>query len=242
MIWIEWIQDNLISFSNIIGLIGLFVTLYTYLDSKKTKLLGYRVNSVILISQKMPSIEGLEIKYSGKSISDLTISTILIKNCGPKIIESRDLSKQSPLQVKSEGEILSVKECDDQYPKDGIYGFTVSQIDEKTVNIDFEYIKPSGMVTLSILHTGIISIIGELKEGDILSSKSPKIVNPLLKYALYVPFWTIVLLFVICIYCVWANPPVRIAIHLLIVDAIVFTISSFLIPTIRSRLKGMIDI
>ena len=242
MIWTEWIQENLISFSNIIGLIGLLVTLYTYWDSKKTKLLGYRVNSVILVSRKMSSIKELEINYSGKSISELTISTILIKNCGSKIIESNDLSKQSPLQVKSEGEILSVNECDDQYQADGIYGLTVSQIDEKTVQLDFEYIKPSGLVALQILHTGKIAIIGNLKEGDILSSESPRIVNPLLKYALYVPFWTIVLLFAICIFCVWANPPARIAIHLFIVDAIVFTISSLLIPTIRSRLKGMIDI
>ena len=104
---ITWIQDNITAIINTMGAVSLFITIMSYRDSKRQKLLGYRLNCNTVISKSMSNISNLEIRYSGKIITDFSISTIIIKNCGISAIEPKGFGSNSHLKITSNGEIFS---------------------------------------------------------------------------------------------------------------------------------------
>lgn len=156
-------------FSLIIGALFYFVGI-------KRKKISYDIKTFPLISNKINKIEGLTVKYHSQEIDDLFSSTITIKNTGNSKIESQDFAPLYPLALSTTGKFLIDKTKGVQLisSKKSNNIHLLYDLDDRNmcdcITIAYDYISKKDEATLSLIHTGEISVSGELKEGQILSA------------------------------------------------------------------------
>lgn len=157
----------------IIGIAG--GAIVTIINNKR-KRLTRKMFTVNLISGKVSSINGLEIKYNSQSIKNLYSSTIQIKNTGNTTINNVDIPKKRPLSIYTDG-IFIIDKLNIQLPNPNndndihvIFDKNEKGISSSAV-IDFEFIFPRQVITITLLHTGTISL-GKwmIKDGKVLES------------------------------------------------------------------------
>lgn len=160
----------------IIGIIGSAITSFIfYQKGITTKKIIYTIKSKTLITSKQSNIKGLKILFQNNLIEDLTSTTISIKSVGKDNIEMSDLANSSPLCIKTTGKFL----FEDNIDAALTYNSNLSnQIklsiteDLSTINLEYEYFKHNDLVTFNLLHTGDLTISGELKKGSITQENS----------------------------------------------------------------------
>lgn len=167
-------MDILISlFWCILGIAGGAVV--TVINNKR-KRLTRKMFTVNLISEKVSSINGLKIKYNSQSIKNLYSSTIQIKNTGNTTINNIDIPKKKPLSIYTDG-IFIIDKLNMQLPNpnnENDIHITFNKTEKGTSSsaiIDFEFISPRQVITITLLHTGNISL-GKwmIKDGKVLES------------------------------------------------------------------------
>lgn len=144
--------------------------------NNKRKRLTRKIFSINLISEKVSSINGLEIKYNFQSIKNLYSSTIQIKNTGNITINNADIPKKKPLSIYTDG-IFIIDKINIQLPSPNNENdiHVTFYKNEKGISssaiIDFEYISPKQVINITLLHTGKISL-GKwmIKDGKVLES------------------------------------------------------------------------
>lgn len=140
--------------SHIFAIIGIILTVYFYLKSKKTKKPYYSSRSLRLIGKEVNSIDGLRVLYDDKQLSALTITKFAFWNAGRETISYSDVSEKDTLRIESKNgvEILS---CDVLTQSKDAFAFNTQIQDEgKTVLLKFDYIDFRGGAILRIRHTG----------------------------------------------------------------------------------------
>ena len=157
----------------IIGIIG--GAIVTIVNNRR-KRLTRKMFTVNLISEKVSSINGLEIKYNSQPIKNLYSSTIQIKNTGNITINNDDIPKKRPLSIYTNG-IFVIDKLNMQLPNPNNENDINVKFDKNekgtasSAIIDFEFISPRQVITITLLHTGTISL-GKwmIKDGKILES------------------------------------------------------------------------
>lgn len=150
-------------FSILIGLIGIVLSIYTFIKSKKIKKLAVDSDSTILISESLNTYENLKISYNNEDIKSLTSSIIKIKNIGTDIVISSDIAPSTPIVIKTTEKFLlndiSQYEINVSNNKSTV---KLSKLNENSLQVLFDFLNPKDEISITILHTGDIYVEGDL--------------------------------------------------------------------------------
>lgn len=142
------------AFWGIAGIVvSIFVATFFFIVGKKKTLLQYHSTTTPWITSKIVEMTGLYFTFS---------TTIKFINSGNQAITSNDFAEQDKLRIEvHEGKLYSYdvskgnqKLLPQLYP-----------VNNRTINIAFENLKPKQYFTITILHGGSLSVFGELKTG-----------------------------------------------------------------------------
>ncbi|MCI8414930.1 MAG: hypothetical protein HFF00_04795 [Ruminiclostridium sp.] len=152
-------------FWGIIGLVGgLIVATFFYFLGKKKVLLEYSITSTNLISKQMPSIPGMSITLDGKPVECLTLSKVKFINSGNQTIYPGDFAPLAPLAIITEGNLFSSTSgfrIDSDNPN---LHPSITVLNNRAT-LSFDFIKPKESFSITILHDGKVSVLGELTSG-----------------------------------------------------------------------------
>ena len=153
-------------FWGIAGIVaGIIVATFFFLIGQNKKLLEYQVITANLVTKDITNIPGISIMLDGEPLEDLVSTTIKFTNSGNQTIVPDDFATLEPLGATVTGQFLSAKHgyqvsCDN--PNSCPY---IKIINDNTANIDFDFLKPKQSFTITLWHSGILSVLGELKAG-----------------------------------------------------------------------------
>ncbi len=162
--------------SLIIAIIGIILSVYFYLKSKKTKKPYYSSRSLRLIGKEVNSIDGLKVFYDDKQLSALTITKFAFWNAGRETISFSDLSEKDILRIQSKDNI-EILSCDVLTQSKDAFAFnTRIEDDGKTILLNFDYVDYRGGAILRIRHTGSsfndLDLKGSIKTVDSVERKT----------------------------------------------------------------------
>lgn len=168
-----------IDIGTIIGIVGIIFGLATsfffYQKGKKKKKLVYNLETTILISESLKKYENLRILYNYDDIKSLNSTNIKIRNVGNDIIEPDDFMPATPIIIKTSGNFLledvTKYEISCTNSKNRI---NLEKVDESHLKVVFDFLNPKDEIQITILHTGNISITGELKQGEVKNYSNKK--------------------------------------------------------------------
>lgn len=147
------------------ALIGAIISAIFFILGKNKKLLEYQIASVNLITEEMTNIPGISIMLDGEPIKNLIATTIKFINSGNQTICPDDFAKLEPLSTVVTDQFLSTENgyqinCDNPNSCPSI-----KIIGDNTANIEFDFLKPKQSFTITLWHSGNLSVLGELKTG-----------------------------------------------------------------------------
>lgn len=154
------------------GIIGLIATIFFgyifYIKSTQNKSLSLFTTSDTLVSESLTRYKGLKIFYNKKTIKKLVSTTITIKNIGNLTIENSDISPSSPIMFCTSKEFL-LNDVKDYvlYNSNKNSSVSLSKINKSKIQLVFDYLKPGDVISITLLHSGILKINGDLKNGII---------------------------------------------------------------------------
>lgn len=140
----------------------------SWVKSKKRKQFTYATKSNYIILNKANQIEKLDLKFDGKSIDNLTITTIVIWNSQNSEIRIEDIVTDYELTVFSKGdtEILDAKIIFESEPANK---FSIIETTLQKVRFGFEYVDKKDGLVAQIIHTGKsrdINVDVKIKGGE----------------------------------------------------------------------------
>lgn len=138
----------------ILALIGIFLTIYFAVKSRRKKEPICLMRTISLISSNVKKIERLNILYRKIEIENLSVTKLAFWNNGKETIRSSDIAPKNPIQItiKSDFRILS---CDIIYQKNESNGFVLKlSADKKNIIVSFDYVDYLEGIVMQIYHTG----------------------------------------------------------------------------------------
>lgn len=151
---INFLQNNCILFlTTICTIIGIPLSTYFYFKSKKEKMLRFEIKSNNIFKDFESIIGNVKVTCDDKSISTLTITSILMWCDGKETIYDKDIATQMPLIVKAKDgkEILEAKivSCNNQ-----ANNITLEKFENNSYKINFEYLDNKDGFIIQVVHTG----------------------------------------------------------------------------------------
>ncbi len=142
------------TFSQIVGIIAILLSIYFYRKSKKSRTPTYIIRTINLIKEKIQKIETVQIRYSGEIINNLSISKIAFWNDGKETINSSDVAQKKPIIIKinEEFEILDAEIIFNKNEAND-FKITISE-DHKYISVTFDYFDFEEGFVLQVYHTG----------------------------------------------------------------------------------------
>lgn len=164
------------AFWGIVGLVGgAIITVTVTIITKNRKTLTYSTICTPLL--RWFNTSGYTIALNGEPIESLYSLRIKFTNTGNQTINGSDFANAMPLSIKASRRLFPTK-FDGEYT---LHSYTFGHnhtpqllvIDERTIEIAFEFLKPQESFAVSALCDGEISVSGELKSGEIKPDLSP---------------------------------------------------------------------
>lgn len=162
MDWVGWT----------IGAVGLFVTIYALVKSRRSKCLSYATRSIVMVQDRVATIPELAVSFAGTPVDRLTATKILILNTGQSVIRQEDIAPADPLcvGVDEPGKVLKITVARTLGKANRV---RVAGGDKAA--FQFDYLAPSEGCVLNVLHTASASprlagtvIGGRLRQRAIL--------------------------------------------------------------------------
>ena len=151
------------AFWGIAGIIvGILVATFFFAIGKKRTLLQHQSTATPLITNKMAEIPGISITIYGHPVKNLVSTIIEFRNLGNQPVSSADFAEQDKLRIVLAGELYSY----DVSKGNQKLVPALDLVDNKTINIAFENLKPKQYFTVTIWHDGSLDVFGELKTGE----------------------------------------------------------------------------
>ncbi len=161
--------------SVLFGACGILLSVFFYFKGKKNKRLVYNLDTTILISENLNNYENLKILYNNESINSLSSTNIKIRNIGNDIIEPENFIPSTPIIIETSNEFLlqdvSKYKINCSHPKNRA---SLEAIDKSHLKVHFDFLNPKDEIQIIVLHTGEISITGELKQGHVKQYSNKK--------------------------------------------------------------------
>lgn len=150
---------------------ALAFAVFTWFKGKKRREISFVLSTFGIVRGGVNVIEGFKLLYDNVEIENLTVSKLAIWNSGNETINSADIVTAKPLRISctEDMRILSSKIITENEESNL---FHICYIDEKNVNIVFDYIDPKNGVVVQLLHTGYakdINVEGKIKSGKLLA-------------------------------------------------------------------------
>lgn len=144
--------------------IGAIIATFFFYIGKSKKIIEYQVISTNLITKDMTNIPGISIVLDGKPIEDLVSTTIKFINSGNQTIYPNNFATLEPLGATVSGQFLNIHnyQAISDNPNSCPY---VTFVNGNTVSIEFDFLKPKQSITVTLWHSGSITVLGELKSG-----------------------------------------------------------------------------
>ncbi len=181
----------------IITVISIVLAIVFYIKGKRHAKIKYYVKHNVLISKKKYNIDGLNVSYRNKLITDLVRSKVLFYNAGNTTLDYSDIAKTDPLKIKVNDsyeilEVLEIKQSESSNL------FEVESKDENSITFKFDYISPKDKIVITILHTDSslknFDITGKIKGGKIVEITEDdyelSFCNPNNKFLQIIKFWS----------------------------------------------------
>ncbi len=182
-----WLANNpwVNVLSILLAFLGIILAILFYVKSKKDKKPKYTLGSSKLIHNFVSKIEGLEIKYGGEPIPNLTSTRVGFWNGGKQTIKRTDIANTDPLLIKvKEGfKILDAGLLYQTHQANHIV-INVSE-DKSAVGIDFEYLDYLEGGVVQLYHTGTssedVALTGTVQGGgNFQRNKIPEIIQDMI--------------------------------------------------------------
>jgi hypothetical protein len=137
--------------------LGIILALTFYIKSKKDKRPEYSLGSSTLVRESASKIKGLELKYAGEPISNVTFTRLAFWNRGKQTIKGTDIARADPLLIKV-GEGCRILDAEVFFQTNKANNVTLNILDDKsTIRINFDYLDYSEGALVGFYHTGILS-------------------------------------------------------------------------------------
>lgn len=179
----------------IIGIIGSFLGgLLLYYLGKNRKRISYSIDTFRIrldnnceIIDKLKSVQCIisskygrycsDMSYNPIDLKDLYFSIIIIKNIGNTIIDQNDIAPNAPISISTNGKfllnniddavnIISFNRARNIYPQ-----LKIDETNEcNCILLNCDYLEKKEILGCILLHTGDISLRGNLKGGKIIKS------------------------------------------------------------------------
>lgn len=161
----------------IVGLIGVVLAVLFHYKNKNHTALEYQIDSINLITKEMTNIPNLQVHVGNEPVSEMVSTTVRFTNTGNRNISSMDFASKSPLQIVSTKRFLNANDINISYIKTNNINLnpSIEIIDNNTLLLGFEYLRPKQMFSITLLHEGNISVSGDLKIGKMFHYKPPQL-------------------------------------------------------------------
>ena len=151
--------------------------IYTWFVGKKKKEISYVYSTYEIIEMGNSVIPGLQLLYHGKDIADLTITRYAIWNSGNEVLNSTDIVATKQLSVICTKDTSKILDAKIVKQSDETNLFTVTQKNDRCVEVTFDYVAKQDGIILQVLHTGIATdfkVDCKIKGGNDLKNLSPQ--------------------------------------------------------------------
>lgn len=152
---VEFFSSRLEIIGFIITIFAIFLTIYFYYKSKKSKKPFYAILNFNLVTNLVSKFESLQICYGSDDIVNLSACKIAFWNEGNDTIDKNDVAPSDPIIFKLDPDckILDAKIL---YEKNPVNRFSIDISPDKTsIQVSFDYIDQNEGVIIQLLHTGV---------------------------------------------------------------------------------------
>lgn len=145
----------------LVGLLGIGISYIFYRRGKPKTELRDMLSEVELIGVTPTKYsDGLEVRFEGRQIPQVTNSTYAIWNAGTTTLHGRDIVEKEPLRLALQGEGRILRAEVDASTRPVISAWVAS--DEKTVRLGFDYLDAGDGFRVTVLHSGVLNSLSSL--------------------------------------------------------------------------------
>jgi len=161
---LEFINEN--TWLNILFILltltSIFLSIWFYNKSKKSKKPSYCVRTINLVKEKINKIDSVDILYQGDKIENLSISKLAIWNAGKETISQIDIAQNDKfcIEINENNKILDHELV---FEKNSANGFKLVKENNSIINIDFDYFDYNEGIIIQIYHTATDDSLLKLK-------------------------------------------------------------------------------
>ncbi|GAB2770852.1 hypothetical protein GCM10027275_11950 [Rhabdobacter roseus] len=160
----QWFQEHpeLSAIGTILSLLlGFWGILQAY-KYRSLKRFSYSIQGYNLIKDYSEKINGLNIKFQGSSVKNLTVSRLVIWNSGNLTIDRTDIVEKDRLRIKAfDG--FSIFDSSIIQFNDPSNNLCLKQLSPSELEINFDYLDKSDGCVIQIIHDGTKSSVINLK-------------------------------------------------------------------------------
>lgn len=141
---------TLLSFCTIAALI---FAVFTWIKGKRRRIIKCVDSTFEIVRGGVNVIDGFKLLYNGVEIDNLTVTKFAIWNGGNETLNSSDVVKSKSLSISC-SEDVTILDAKIIAENEKSNAFKIDLMDEKKIQITFDYIDPQNGVVVQVLHTG----------------------------------------------------------------------------------------
>lgn len=159
----------------IAAIIGFVTSLIFYLPTRKSKKLAWSILNTNLVQDFSSRLEGLEIRYDGDKVSNLSTAKIAVWNAGTETIRKDDIVSVNPPRLVAKQGVMFHRASLNDYNNDDSH-FEIGRPGELSTRpftelpVNWHYLDPRKGAVIQIVHTGVSDQDVTL-EGKIIGGK-----------------------------------------------------------------------
>lgn len=158
--------------NDILVIISILVAFFGIVQATSRIRLYYDFRRATLVEVKDEEIQGHTVVIDGKPAKSLIKTKVFFRNGGNRKFDSSDFSDTMPLRITATRRIFPPADGCQVMAKDP-QSIKVKIVDEKTIEVNFTYIKPKHSFAIVVLHDGKLSVSGELTTGKLRFKPDP---------------------------------------------------------------------
>lgn len=136
----------------ILAILGIVVSIYLYVKSKRKKMPLYSKRSINVISDKFNNFANVDVSYQGKKINNLTVTKIVVWNNGNETINFLDLAATDKLRIETH-EFITLFSAEVIYQTNSTNNFK-AKIENNIIIVEFDYLDQYQGCIIKIIHSG----------------------------------------------------------------------------------------
>ena len=139
--------------SILVGVLGIGLSYIFYRRGRSTTELRDMLSEVEIIGKTPTEFsDGLEVRYEGQQVSQVTKTTYAIWNAGTTTLHGQDIVKKEPLRLELDGEGRILRADVDASTRSVNSGWVT--LEEKLVKMGFDYLDAGDGFRITVLHSG----------------------------------------------------------------------------------------